>query len=155
MRFPFSATVSGHSDTLGIVLLNSGVTTASSLDLNGYNQTLNGLDGDNINAVLGEVVNNGGGAHILTVGAGDASSTFNGLITDNTNGSGGTIALVKIGGGTFNLGGLNSYTGVTSIDAGTLSINTVATGATAQSLGENNIVNLGVANTSSGTLNYT
>ena len=126
---------------------------AGTLDLNGFDQTLNGLVGDRANAVLGQVVNNGGGSHTLTVGDQDVSSVFDGLIKDNTNGSGGTVTLVKTGNGTFFLGGANTFSGATNIHAGSLIVSAVATGTAPQPLGENQYVGLGTS-TSSGVLVY-
>ncbi|MDH4453353.1 MAG: autotransporter-associated beta strand repeat-containing protein [Verrucomicrobiota bacterium] len=60
-----------------------------------------------------------------------------------------------IGGGTLALTHANTYTAPTNVQSGTVSINTVGTGTTAQSLGAGSVVNLGVASTSSGSLVYT
>ncbi|MDB6057714.1 MAG: hypothetical protein JWO95_1558 [Verrucomicrobiales bacterium] len=100
------------------------------LDLNGKTQTINGLSGDG-------TVTSGTGNGTLTIGNNNATSTFNGTIQNG----GGTVAIVKTGTGTVTLGGANTYTGTTTINAGTLalasagSINntpsiTVAAGAT-------------------------
>ena len=59
------------------------------------------------------------------------------------------------GGGTLALTHANTYTAPTNVQSGTVSINTVGTGTTAQSLGAGSVVNLGVASTSSGSLVYT
>ena len=58
----------------------------------------------------------------LTIGNGDGSSTFNGLIQDGV----GKVALTKIGNGTATFTTANTYTGVTTISAGTLSLSTAA-----------------------------
>ena len=103
----------------GNIVLNGGSSSAGTLDINGLNATINGLSGSS-NAVLGQVVNNSGTAtNIFTIGAGDAATTFNGTIKDNT-GTGGKIALVKIGAGTITLDSTNSYTGGTVISNGVL-----------------------------------
>jgi len=101
------------------------------------------------------------GAVSLTGGSITGSGTLTGSSYDAQSGSvsailGGTgIALTKTTSGSVTLTGANTYTGATSINAGTLSINTVGSTATAQSLGQGTTVNLGVASTSSGTLVYT
>ncbi|MCL4204889.1 MAG: autotransporter-associated beta strand repeat-containing protein, partial [Pirellulaceae bacterium] len=83
------------------------------LDLNGTNETIDGLKGSG-----GSVVNDGGWDVTLTVGAGnDGGATYSGVIADRTTGTG-TIALVKNGTGTQTLSGNNTYTGDTLITGG-------------------------------------
>ena len=108
------------------------------LDLNGHTQTINGLGGDG-------TVNNSTGSGSLSVGNNSASSTFSGVI-ENT---GGTLALTKVGSGTLTLSGANTYTGGTSIGAGTLSVNTIADSGTT-ALGPSGTLTL-----NGGTLSYT
>jgi autotransporter-associated beta strand protein len=79
------------------------------LDLNGHTDTVNGLSGDG-------TVNNSTGSGSLSVGGNNQSCTFSGVI-ENT---GGTLALTKVGTGSLTLSGVNTYTGGTTISAGTL-----------------------------------
>src|SRR5690606_20231303 len=75
-------------------------------------------------------------------GNGDGTgASFDGVIENGA----GTVALVKVGTGTQTLGGVNTYTGVTTIADGTLALG--ANGSIAASSG----VNLGTA-ASQGTL---
>ena len=60
------------------------------------------------------------GTYDVTVGANNGSSQFDGVI-QNTNTTG-VISLTKEGGGTFTLAGINSYSGNTTINDGTLVI---------------------------------
>jgi autotransporter-associated beta strand protein len=88
------------------------VTVTGTLDLNGFNQALPALVGSG-------AANLGSGT--LTVGAGDGSGTFSGVIS----GSGG---LTKIGAGTQSLTSSgNSYSGPTTASEGLLSISGTAT----------------------------
>lgn len=77
---------------------NVVVSTNATLDLNDNSETINGLTG------TGTVNNSGGAGIVLTVGAGDASSTWSG--TANNTGAGG-LALIKLGEGTFTIAGTN------------------------------------------------
>ena len=61
------------------------------LDINGTDVTINGLS-QPAASTTNLVVNNGPGMHTLSVGGGNASSTFNGVLADTT-GGGGTLAL--------------------------------------------------------------
>ncbi len=88
------------------------VTNAGTLDLNTFNQTVNGLSGN------GTVDSVAGGTPTLTVGSNNASSTFSGYLKNTA----GTLALTKFGSGTLTLNGTNTYSGST----------TVATGSTIQ-----------------------
>jgi len=63
----------------------------------------------------------GSGTKTFEVGALNTSTTFAGAIQDNPQGSGApVIALTKVGTGTLTLSGTNTYTGATTVNAGTL-----------------------------------
>ena len=65
---------------------------------------------------------NGGGYQSLTVGVADGSSTFSGSITNTEDNPLFAGNLVKEGSGTITLAGINTYTGNTTIDNGTLEL---------------------------------
>lgn len=102
------------------------------LDLNGNNQTLAGLVRiDGPNGLDSFVTNSSGNQSTLTIDSAD-DSTFTGVIGANTavgvtggTAGGDNISLVKKGGGTFTLGGENTYTGNTTVLDGTLSFTTM------------------------------
>ena len=114
-------TVSGANAYTGATTINAGtlalgasgvlsdttaVTVASGATLNvaGFNETVGSLAGSGAVSL---------GAGTLTVGADNSTTTYSGVI-------GGTGGLTKTGSGTFTLSGANSYTGATTVDAGTL-----------------------------------
>ena len=89
--------------------------TGSTFDLNGFHQSVGNLSGTD----GGTILNNASSTtSTLTVGNGDASSTFVGRITEGA----GTLALTKVGTGTLALAGANSHSGTTTIQAGTLQV---------------------------------
>jgi fibronectin-binding autotransporter adhesin len=95
----------------------------SRLALNGYSETINGLDalprgGSNVDGTL-PVINGAATDSTLTVGDGDASGNYIGSLS---NGGAGKLNLVKIGSGTQVLAGRNSYTGTTVVNGGTLRV---------------------------------
>jgi len=87
------------------------VVVQGTLDLAGFNETINGLSG-------GGTITNSTGASILTVGNNNAAGTFSGLIKDGL----GTMALTKAGSGTLTLSGNNNHSGGTTILEGTLQV---------------------------------
>lgn len=117
--------VDGGVLTLGVdqALQNStAVINGGQLDLNGGTVTapvLGGLAGSGVVDTLT------GGTIILSVGNNNASTTFSGTLTDTT----GTINLQKVGNGTLTLAGANTYSGTTTVNAGTLLVsNTTGSG---------------------------
>ncbi|MCE0497616.1 MAG: autotransporter-associated beta strand repeat-containing protein [Methylacidiphilales bacterium] len=104
------------SGTLGST--TNAVTVDGTLDLNGTTQTIGALTGDF--AILNS---SNGTTSTLTIGNGITNTfenaTYSGII-ENNSGSGGTVALVKTGAGTEILTANNTYSGGTTINAGTL-----------------------------------
>lgn len=90
--------------------------TGGTFDLNGKSEAVASIDG-----TAGTVTNNGAGSSILYVGggvAGSSSGTFAGVIQDGTS----PLSLTKEGSGTQTLTGACTYSGNTTVAAGTLSL---------------------------------
>jgi len=85
-------------------------------NLNGFNQTVNGLSSTGTGTSI--FIENTTGTATLTIGNNDQSGTFGGVLED----AGGPLALTKIGGGVETLSGANSYTGPTTVNGGTLAV---------------------------------
>ncbi|MEO6477244.1 autotransporter-associated beta strand repeat-containing protein [Luteolibacter sp.] len=116
----------------GNVVINGGA-TAGIFDINGFDVSINGLAGTT-GATLGRIVNNRTGTtKTITIGSGDATTTFAGLVTNNT-GTGGTLNLGKTGTGTLTLSNANTYTGTTAIRNGTIELGIVNALTTSTSL---------------------
>ncbi len=88
------------------------VVNNGAVNLNGFNETINGLSGTG-------TVNGNSGAPTLIVGDNNAGGTFSGIVRDNS----GVLALTKIGNGAQVLGGVNAYTGATTVSGGKLFVN--------------------------------
>ena len=99
----------------------------SMLDLNGTSQGVGNFSGDAGTIV----VNNMSGTNVtFTIGNNNGSGVYNGVIADNTTGTG-TVAVTMSGSGTITLNGINTYTGATTISGGTLVVNgSLAAGST-------------------------
>jgi len=80
------------------------------LNLNGYNETINGLYG---NGIVDSV-----GTATLTVGANDANITLSGVLTNSV----GALTLAKTGSGTLTLTNSLRHSGATIIQNGTLAL---------------------------------
>jgi fibronectin-binding autotransporter adhesin len=89
------------------------------LDLGGYSQTINGLS-DSGGGSGGKIIDNvsAGGSVTLTVGDANALGAFSGSIRNTS----GTLHLEKIGTNTLTLSGSNTYTGNTTVSAGTFTL---------------------------------
>lgn len=96
---------------------------SGTFDLNTFSETVNGLRGS------GTVDKFVAGSATLSVGAGDTSSNFDGVIQNTL----GTVALAKTGSGTFALTNIHTYSGNTTVTGGTLEIPTGASIGTATS----------------------
>jgi autotransporter-associated beta strand protein len=62
------------------------------------------------------------GSKALIVGSNNLSTTVSGTISDGGSGGGAGGSLIKVGSGTLTLAGINSYTGATIVNGGTLSL---------------------------------
>ena len=81
---------------------------------------------NNDNKLSAGSINGGGnfrlGQNELTVGGNDLSTNVTGIIADGGLGGGTGASLIKAGYGTLNLSGINTYTGATTVNSGTLEI---------------------------------
>ena len=103
--------------------LNGGSSAngAGALDLNGFTSTVSNLTFSSTGPNYGYVTNSAfGTTGALILGNDDATETLQfGTIMDDPN-SGGTVALGKVGNGVLTLSAGNTYSGSTTISAGTL-----------------------------------
>ena len=91
--------------------------TVSFTSRNAAQIILGGLASTSTTANVGSTSN--GGAVGIIVGSANGNTTFNGVVATN---SGGT-SLTKVGVGTLTLTGLNTYSGATNVNGGTLLLN--------------------------------
>ncbi len=87
------------------------VTNSAIFDLNGYSGSVDGLAGSGI-------VTNSVGTGTLTIGVANTNSAFTGPIKNGAN----PLNLTKTGTGTFTMSGVNTYTGVTTVNGGVLKL---------------------------------
>ena len=72
------------------------------------------------------------GTKTFSIGALGTNTTYSGTIQDNYPGGGTVVALTKVGSGMLTLAGANNYTGGTTVNGGTLTLNDGNTGDRAQ-----------------------
>ncbi|MGA2258743.1 MAG: autotransporter-associated beta strand repeat-containing protein, partial [Thermoguttaceae bacterium] len=95
--------------------------------VSGFNPTGFVSAGSNATSVLfGDLSGNGtiaacaGSGSMLTIGALNSSSEFDGILEDNP--SGGALSLTKLGNGTLTIGETSTYSGGTTLSAGTINV---------------------------------
>ncbi|MBQ0942022.1 autotransporter-associated beta strand repeat-containing protein [Ideonella sp. 4Y16] len=137
--------LSGSNSYQGATAVTSGTVTAGStgafsaasafttssgvvVDLAGYDNSMGSLSGS------GTLTNNGAAAATLTMGGNNGSTTFSGVMQDGS----AAFALAKTGSGTLALSGTNTFTGLTTISAGTLQF---GDGGSFGKLGSGNVLN--------------
>ena len=101
----------------------SDFTVSSTLDLNGFSNSIGSLAGN------GTITNNGAAAATLSAGGDNTSTTFSGVLQ---NGGTNTLALNKSGTGTLILSGTSTYSGLTDVQGGQLSVRGALTNSAVQ-----------------------
>jgi autotransporter-associated beta strand protein len=106
----------------GNLTLNAGSSAAANLatlDLAGFNETINGLISSSGKPENNLVTNTGTSDSILTLGSNGATGSYSGFITDGLTNK---LGITKIGSGVQTFGGANTYSGPTTVSEGTLSV---------------------------------
>ncbi len=141
----------GHANGLGPnaagnVTFNTGA--AGTLQLNGYSPTIVGLSSDGGTPV----VENGHATTAVTLTVSNLTdNVFDGTLQD---GSTARLSLTKKNSGRLTLSGLNTYTGVNTLNAGTLSVAFLDNGDLPSGLGQSSAAAANLV-FSGGTLEYT
>lgn len=111
-----SADAIPNGATAGNVTINPGTALAATLDLNGFNQTINGLTASSLGTA--NIDNSSATAATFTFGSQDQAST---LVGNVLNSGAGTLSLTKIGTAAASFsGGTYAHTGATSVQGGVL-----------------------------------
>ena len=115
------------------LLLDIGTTGAGTFDLNGFDQTLNGITQDANPASVDTTAANA--TVTLALGNNGATGAFGGVI--KTSGTNAILNLAKIGAGTLALSGANTYNGGTLVTNGALQLKSgLAPGAKIMPMGD-------------------
>ena len=123
--------------------------TAAALDASG---TVSGTV--TVNTDLTNSMNSGINRTFQLQGSNTGTNTFAGKISDGVGAVTPVTSLTKAGTGTWALSGANTYSGVTTVSQGTLSVNTLANGGTASAIGQS-ANSAGKLVLNGGTLKYT
>jgi fibronectin-binding autotransporter adhesin len=126
LRISEGKLIVNHANALGAARTAANlvtVDTTGTLDLNGFSNSIGGLDGSTATTAI--VTNNNATGSVLTIGTSNATTSYAGLIQNGT----GTVGITKTGTGTLTLSGTNAYTGATTISTGTLSVTGTQTGS--------------------------
>lgn len=108
----FTAATAGSQAAKWVI--NQSVNGRASLDFAGGTIKFGSLSGP------GFFISAGLGTNTIEVGALGSSETFSGVLNQGT---GSTLAVTKLGAGTWTLTGANTYTGDTTVNAGVLAVN--------------------------------
>ena len=131
----FGSTTAGVGGNVVLNGTNPG-STSTTLDLNGFSNSVGGLISVGSNSPRTTVTNSGTSA-TLTLGINNASASYGGVITDG--GTGKTLSIVQAGTGVQVFTGANTYNGTTTVNAGTLlyngSLTPTVTGGSAVTVG--------------------
>jgi fibronectin-binding autotransporter adhesin len=128
-----STKISSNGGTGIVTAGNANAFSSGGLVMNGGTLALNGFSFDfaSLSGSTGDIRNNSATACVMTVGGGNAPSTFSATIT---NGSTGTLGLTKNGNSTQTITSTtNSYSGATTINQGVLLANNASGSATGSS----------------------
>ncbi len=121
------------SGTFGKATNAMTVSGGATVDLNGTNQSVGGLNGS------GTISNSVSGVRTLTINNELAGGAFGGVI----GGGAGTLAVTKTGDALQVLSGASTYTGATTVNAGTLRAGVASIANTSGAFGINSAVVLG------------
>ena len=107
----------------GNMTINPATGVTATFDLNGKNETINGLTATSAGTTI--IDNTSASAASLTVGANDQAVTIGGGggTYQIQNSGGGALSLAKTGTGTANIAATLTYTGATTVSNGTLNLN--------------------------------
>lgn len=128
----------------GNVTMTGFSTGTITWNLNGFDQTVNGLSSTGTGTSIFIQDAASGTNATLTIGNNDQSGTFGGIIED----TGSPLALTKIGGGIETLTGINTYSGATTIDGGTLALSSGGSISSSTSITVNSGATLDLTGTS-------
>ncbi len=114
----------GSGETSGLVMDLAGTTGNATIDTTGATGPL---------TLTSDFTASGAGTKTLTLSGNTAGNTIGGRIVDNS--STNVTQVTKAGAGAWTLAGVNTYTGVTAVNAGTLIVTGSITGSTTVSSG--------------------
>ncbi len=140
------------SSGVNVVSLGNTTGTSPTLDISNSSIIIAGLN-DTVGATTKGIVTNSGstaGKSITVSGAGNYS--YSGVITNSALGG---VDFIKSGSGTQTLAGANSYTGTTTVNAGTLAYTQASNGGSAGGLGQSSAAAANLLLGNGTTLSYT
>ena len=104
-----------HGISAGNLMMDASTVNASTFDLNGTTQTINGLS-STVTAPTNNFITSSTTGGVLILGDNNAGGSYAGLIQDGL----GSLAIQKTGTGAEVFSGSNSYSGGTTVSGGTL-----------------------------------